>query len=133
MSKKILSIFLTVLLLAIIPLSASAEASVQPRYTFVASEFVDLSISGGVAYADCDVTGYSNVTSIKVTMTLQKKTLWWWEDVTEWSSITPSKSIVMSESTSVGSGTYRVKMVALVCAGTSASEEIEDYSDEVKN
>ena len=67
-----------------------------------------------------------------MTLTLQKKVLWWWDDVAEWSDIAPNRTLSMSESTTVGSGTYRAKLVAVVCSGTE-SETIEGYSSEKTN
>lgn len=133
MPKKIISILLIALILISVPLAVSAETSVQPRYTYVSYHSTALVIKNDVAYVESSVDGNSSVTSVKMTLTLQKKVLWWWDDVTEWTDITPSRTLTMSESTSVGSGTYRVKLVARACAGSAASEEIEGYSNEATN
>lgn len=132
MTKKLLSIFLAVLILAIVPLSVSAETVVQPRYIYTGSHSTTLVISGDTALVESWVEGYSTATSIKMTVTLQKKVLWWWDDVTEWSNIAPRNYLSISESTTVGSGTYRAKLVAVVCSGTD-SETIEGYSGEHSN
>jgi len=89
-------------------------------------------INNNVALVESFVSGYSTATSIKMTLTLQKKVLWWWDDVAEWSDIAPNRTLSMSESTTVGSGTYRAKLVAVVCSGTE-SETIEGYSSEKTN
>ena len=134
MTKKALSIFLALLIFAIIPLSAGAETAVQPRYLHVTDHYTALSISNDVASISSCVNGDGQVLSIKMTLVLQKKTLWWWNDVTEFSDITPSNSLVMTETYSVGGGTYRVKMTARVCYGSgSAYEDIEGYSAEKSN
>ena len=125
MIKKVMSVFLTLLILAIVPLSVSAETSVQPRYSYIMGHSTSLVIKNDIAYCEGYVDGDTSVTSVKMTLTLQKKVLWWWDDVIEWSDITPNSTLSMSESTSVGSGTYRVKMWARVCAGSTAEEEIE--------
>lgn len=132
MTKKLLSIFLAAVILVMVPLSVNAETAVQPRYTYTASHSTTLVIKNNVATVESCLDGYSTVTSVKMTLTLQKKVLWWWNDVTEWSDITPNRTLTMSESTTVGSGTYRAKMVAVVCSGTE-SETIEGYSSEKTN
>lgn len=132
MTKKLLSIFLAALILVMVPLSVSAETTVQPRYTYTAAHSTNLVINNNVAIVESFVDGYSTATSIKMTLTLQKKVLWWWDDVTEWSDITPNRTLEMSVSTTVGSGTYRAKLVAVVCSGTE-SETIEGYSSEKTN
>ena len=132
MTKRLLSVFLAVLMFVMVPLSVSAETAVQPRYSYTAYHTTTLIIKNDVAYVESIVSGYSLATSIKMTLTLQKKVLWWWDDVTEWSDIAPNSRLSMSESTSIGSGTYRAKLVAVVCSGTN-SETIEGYSSEKTN
>ena len=134
MPKKLLSILLTLLILILVPLSVYAETTVQPRYAHVMSHMTDLIINSDVADIESFISGDSYVTSIKMTLTLQKKILWWWDDVEEFSDITPSNSIEMYETTIVGSGTYRVKMTARVCFGSGTNyEDIEGYSGEQTN
>ena len=132
MTKKFLSVFLAILMLIMMPLGVSAETAVQPRYTYTGSHSTTLFIQNNTAIVESVISGYSTVTSVKMTLTLQKKVLWWWDDVAEWSDITPNRTLEMSESTTVGSGTYRAKMVAVVCSGTE-SETIEGYSSEKTN
>lgn len=132
MTKKLLSIFLAVLMLIMVPLSVSAETTVQPRYLYTGSHATTLIINNDTALVESHVEGYSTATSIKMTVTLQKKVLWWWDDVIEWSNIAPRNYLSISESTTVGSGTYRAKLVAVVCSGTE-SETIEGYSSEKTN
>lgn len=132
MTKKLLSIFLAVLMLIMVPLGVSAETVIQPRYAYTGEHSTSLIINNNVATVESYVNGYSTATSIKMTVTLQKKVLWWWDDVTEWSNIAPRNYLSISESTTVGSGTYRAKLVAVVCSGTE-SETIEGYSGEETN
>lgn len=133
MSKKIISLLLAVLIFTLVPLSVSAETAVQPRYTYTSSHVTTLTILNDVAYCESSLNAYSTATSINMTLTLQKKVLWWWEDQEEWVKSRPNTSISMSESASIGSGTYRVKMVARVCAGSADSETVEGYSGEKSN
>ena len=132
MTKKLLSIFLAALMLIMVPLSVSAETAIQPRYSYTWSHSTTLIIDNDSALVESWVEGYSTATSIKMTVTLQKKVLWWWDDVTEWSNIAPRNYLSISERTTVGSGTYRAKLVAVVCSGTE-SETIEGYSSEETN
>ena len=132
MTKRILSVFLAILMMALVPLSVGAEAAVQPRYIYTAVHSANLVIKNDIATVEGYVDGYSTVTSIRMALTLQKKVLWWWDDVTEWSNIAPRNTLSISESTTVGSGTYRAKLVAVVCSGTE-SETIEGYSSEKTN
>ncbi len=133
MSKKIISLLLAILIFTLVPLSVSAETAVQPRYTYTSYHETNLTIINDVAYCESTLTAYSTATSINMTLTLQKKVLWWWDDQEEWVKSRPDNDIEMSESTTIGSGTYRVKMVARVCAGSSASETVEGYSGEKSN
>ncbi len=133
MIKKVLSIFLVVLMLAVVPLGVSAE-TVQPRYAHVTRHSTTLSISNDVANITSQVIGDNDVTSIKMTLVLQKKTVLWWSDVAEFSDIAPRTSLTMIESYAVGSGKYRVKMTARVCFGSGPNyEDIEGYSAEKSN
>lgn len=132
MTKRIFSILLAVIIFTMIPLGVSAEAAVQPRYTYTAVHSAALVIKDDVATVEGYVDGYSSVTSIRLTLTLQKKVLWWWSDVTEWGKTVQDNYASMSKTESVGGGTYRVKLVATVYSG-SASETVEGYSSEKKN
>lgn len=108
--------------------SESGESQIQPRYDYTATISCSLNNSSGKAQCVGVVGGYSGTTTkIVIKMTLQKKTLFWWSKVQEWSSTTNAHTAAMSKTVSVDSGTYRVKLVATVYSG-SKSEEIEMYS-----
>ena len=64
-------------------------------------------------------------------MTLQKKVLWWWDDVTSWSATYSSETASMSETHNVGNGTYRVKTEFTITANDGNTESITSYSEEV--
>lgn len=144
MKKRIIS-FLTVLVMAF-SLSAVTyaevptagiekpefeEPGITPQYTYTDSCKASLSISGGTAYCSTKVSGKSTATKIQITMTLQKKTLLWWSDKSEWTTTVNSSTALFEKTASTGSGTYRVKAVCKVYSG-SASESITVYSAEKK-
>ena len=71
-------------------LIASAETvdnQVQPRYTYTSGISATLTNSNGKAMCAGNVDGYSGeTTKIVLTVTLQKKTLFWWSEVEEWTT-----------------------------------------------
>ena len=107
-------------------------AELQPLYEFVNRYSETLSISNGTATCKASLTGISGTTTnVKIVMTLQKKTLLWWDDVDSWYTIANTYYASLSKSISVGSGTYRVKAVYTVYSGAK-SESITDYSSQKK-
>lgn len=136
MKKRVLSVVLMLVLFCTGTLSAFAattEPDVQPLYNYTASRTVTLKISGGTATCSAELIGYQGTTTkASVKLTLQKKTLLWWDDVSAGNSYTNySHTIDASETHSVGSGTYRVKAEFIAYSG-SASESFTAYSNEVK-
>ena len=144
MCKKVLSIILTLALCCGIGLSAEAVAvsnlsatdsfesgnTAQPYYNYTSDVNVDLTNSSGNAKCTTTVNGYAGTaTKIKITMTLQKKTLFWWSKDTSWTTTVSDYYASLSKTASVGSGTYRVKAECVVYSG-SASETITQYSSE---
>lgn len=75
-----------------------AIASIKPSIT----------VSGGTANIAVVVSGYTNCTSIKITATIQKKNLWWWDDVKSFTETTSGSSARLSKSHSVGSGSFQL-------------------------
>ena len=136
MCKKVLSIILTLALCCGIGLSAEAVAvsnlsatdsfesgnTAQPYYNYTSDVNVTLTNSIGNANS-------TTATKIKITMTLQKKTLFWWSKDTSWTTTVSDYYASLSKTASVGSGTYRVKAECVVYSG-SASETITQYSSE---
>ena len=91
---------------------------------------INLTNSSGNAKCTTTVNGYAGTaTKIKITMTLQKKTLFWWSKDTSWTTTVSDYYASLSKTASVGSGTYRVKAECVVYSG-SASETITQYSSE---
>ena len=103
--------------------------SVQPRYAYTSSIRSNISISNGKATCTSTVTGMSTVTKIEATQYLEKKVLWWWEEVDHWDKASYTKTLYMSNSKdSIDDGnTYRVRTVATVYCGTDY-EIVEDIS-----
>lgn len=100
---------------------------VEPRYAY--ADYVDatLSISGGTAYVDGEAQGKSNVTKVKITAVLQKKSGSSWSTVKSWSDTASDTYAYISETRSslTSSATYRVKVTAVF----NGSETVTVYSD----
>ncbi len=136
MFKKILSIVMVIVLCCSLGLTANAQSistsdsSVQPRYSYTSTVSVTLANSNGKASCNTAVKGYSSLaTKIKITMTLQKKTLFWWSEVDSWTTTVSDYYASLSKTVSVDSGTHRIKSEIVVYSG-SASESITKYSSE---
>lgn len=136
--KKLICFMLTfvVSISAISFVSASAyneqdtviTETVQPRYAYTNSITTDLYISNGKATCTSTVTGKSTVTKIVATQYLEKKVLWWWEEVDHWDKTVYGDYLYMCNSKSnLDSETYRVRTVATVYSGTDY-EIVEDIS-----
>ena len=103
----------------------------QPYYNYTSDVNVNLTNSSGNAKCTTTVNGYAGTaTKIKITMTLQKKTLFWWSKDTSWTTTVSDYYASLSKTASVGSGTYRVKAECVVYSG-SARETITHYSSEL--
>ena len=108
-----------------------AFAAIEPHWIAISTIQPSVSVNNGTANMVINVSGYSNCTSIKITGTIQKKTLWWWDDVQTYTQTYSGTSARMSKSYSGGSGTYRVK--AHVISYINGAEKDNDtvYSGEV--
>ena len=136
MVKKFASLLCAIVLSTSFVVGNVASAAVilpdSPAYSYTNDCSSNLSISGTTATCTSYVTGYYNkTTKIVVNQTLQKQNSSGnWEYVYSWydtiynyyGSLTNTKS-------SLSSGTYRLKTVATVYAGT-ANETITKYSNE---
>ena len=136
--KPILLLMCLALLCTCIPTAGATGSSellalpeqevVQPMYQYTASTNTLLSISGSTATCKATLTGYSNTTTkVKIEMTLQKKSLLVWSDVTSWSLLVSNYKSTLTKTKSIASGTYRVKAVYTAYSG-SASETFTKYS-----
>ena len=108
--------------------SSVNENEVQPYYSYTSSIKATLSKLNGKAVCAGSVTGYNGTTTkIKITMTLQKKTLLWWSEVNEWTTTVSGYKATLEKTATVNSGKHRVKVEAIVYSG-SKSETITVYS-----
>jgi len=134
--KKFISLLCAFVLSTSFAVGNVASAAVippdAPAYSYTYDCSSDLSISGTTATCKSSVTGYYNkTTEITILQTLQKKNSSGdWEYVCSWSSLIYNfcGSLTNTKS-SLSSGTYRLKTVATVYAGT-ANETITKYSNE---
>ena len=131
MFKKLLALVMCLVLMCGTVLIASAETvdnQVQPRYTYTRGISATLTNSGGKAMCAGDVEGYESMTTkIVLTVTLQKKTLFWWSKVEEWTTTSNTYFATLVKTATVGSGTHRVKVVAKVYSGSN-SETVDCIS-----
>ncbi len=132
MTKRILSLILSMFLLFTGSVAVAADDAVQPRYNYTSSTTVNISISSNTAHCTAQLIGYSSVDKIKITMTLQKKTVLWWSEVDTWTTTYYNSYALMTKDCSVGSGKYRVKAEFTVYSGSN-SEEITSHSLECEN
>ncbi len=133
MSKRIASLALAMLLFFTgsfaVNAAIAADNIAQPLLDYTSSATVNMSISNGTVYGTARLIGYNTTDKIKITMTIQKKTLLWWSEVDTWTTTYYDSYATMSKSCSVGSGTYRVKAEFTAYCG-SDSETITAYSGE---
>mgnify|MGYP006340655871 CR=1 FL=1 len=86
--------------------------------------------------APADCRGYafaSTAVKIEVEQTLQKKSLWFWNDISgaSWSKTVNTRTIDFTNSKSnLNSGTYRVKSVFILTNSSGKKENVTVYSTE---
>lgn len=141
MFKKISALIMSAILLFSFQFAASAENKtppyteineirIMPLYEYTTSHNTTLNISNNIADCTTRVTGIPGVTTkIQITMTLQKKTLFWWSKVEEWTATVNAPMGQLDKSIAVKSDTYRVKSEITVYSGSN-SEKITAYSAE---
>lgn len=137
MIKKLCGVMMSLILLLNCNVMCFALATegtkIQPYYTNAESVKTSLSISGGNAACIAKLTGVSGkTTKVTITMTLEKKILFWWSEKETWTQTFNSSSGTLSKTYSgADSGTYRVT-AEYVAYSSSGSETINDISAEVK-
>lgn len=111
-----------------------AGGGISPYYDQTMSARAILGIDGGTAYVAGNVVGvFGKATKINGFLYLQKKSGNTWSNVYTWTdSVTDSSLTISGEKTNLGSGTYRLKLVAYVYAGSSSEEVIVYSSEETK-
>lgn len=90
-----------------------------------------LRINSGKATCSSSVMGKKGTTRIEITMTLQKKIKGSWNTVKTWKGSKNSTSYTLTNTLSVGRGTYRLKSVAVVYKG-GKPDTVTKYSGTVK-
>lgn len=112
MIKGLLAVILSIMLAMIMPMQSYAmeaqSASLSPRYAYITSCSVDLSISNGTATITASLTGQKDVTSSNIKCNLEKLTgsTYWMQIQSFWASGTNSANL--NTTYGVSSGTYRV-------------------------
>lgn len=141
--KKIIALILSALMLTAIPTVVSAEApaatyaigDIAPYSDYDNNSSSTLSISGTTATCKSKILVNSDVKSIKVEQTLQKKTLIFWgtyDDTTWTTTISPTTTTVTNTKRNLESGTYRLKTVFTVTTTDGKTESFTVYSDTAK-
>lgn len=111
-------------------MAASDNSPISVYYSYISNNRASLEIKGGSASCYSEITGYSGITTkVKITMYLEKKTLWWWNEITSWTKTANVCHTTLSKKYTVSSGTYRLRVVYTVYSGNS-SETITVYSNE---
>jgi len=132
----LISLSCTIFLLATFTTYASDAASVKTesvdlsdtesllRNTNIKYNTLSLSFSGGKANCSASITGYTFVTSVKISMTLYKKNGNNWDKVDSWESSSNSNYLYLPGSASASAGTY--KLVGVFTAnGEEITKEVE--------
>ena len=128
MKKKLLSIILLLIVtsLMVTPIFAALNWDATQKCN------ISLSFSGTTAHCTLDVYATDSDADITATIKLQKKGLLRWNDESSnYNYSIHSNTAELGNLYTVGSGTYRLKVVFTVYSG-SASETITAYSDTLK-
>ncbi len=105
--------------------------SIRSQYTKSTKAF--LSITSNTAYMESSIIGYSGITtSVKITMNLEKKVLWWWSVQDTWTQTFYSYSGYLQRNAPVSGGTYRIRTVFVAYSGSNSEETVE-YSEIINN
>ena len=115
-------------------LESAIEDEIISEYVNASVVSSSLSISSATAECRSNCIGYSYVTRISVTQTLQKFWgMWIWNDVDDasWQDTSTTNEIDISTSKSgLSSGTYRLKSVFTLWTQNGQAETITIYSSE---
>ena len=137
MSKKVISLFAALVLLFCFGVNcfanATKEPEIQPYYSYTADHKTMLTKSGENLICKSTLSGIPNTTiKVKITMTLEKRVLFWWSEKQTWTQTFNSYSGTLAKTYSdADSGTYRISTEYVAYSGTK-SETITDTSSEVK-
>jgi len=102
----------------------SEEYIAVRRNSVVSTCSASLSISGSTATCGASGTAYSSMaSSVSLTMYLQKYSSGSWTSISSWSTTKSGTVAVLSSTKTIGTGTYRVKVVC-----TAGGESVTVYS-----
>lgn len=130
--KKILSLFLVVLMCALMVLPIyAADEMITPRYNNTAMATANFSItSGGLAIVTLSYTGYPDyATGATITCKIEKKFLLWWNEVdgAEWTTnLTGFSNSVEYTYQLSKTGTYRMSFEITVYGTAGDADVISD-------
>lgn len=97
----------------------------EPRNTNIKFSTISLSLSGGIAYCNSSVTGYSSNTSkVSIQLTLQKYNNGWYT-YASWGNSVAGYTMTLNRTTSISNGRYRLRATY-----TANQETITKYSSE---
>lgn len=127
MKKNFVSAIVSICLIFCMSVPAVAFASdggIQPQWMNVSSIRLTMDYSGGAVDWTGEITGYSGVTDISATFTLEKKNASGkYESVASWKA-SSSKSYLYKEGSAAGThGSYRLSVSATV-KGPSGTEPV---------
>lgn len=137
MSKKFIGLLMLVAFLFSFSTKAFALATqkpeIQPCYSYTTNVNTLISTSGNKVDCTTTLRGKPNITTkVKITMTLEKKVLFWWSEKETWTQTFNSYNGTLSKTyIDADSGTYRISAEYVAYSGTK-SETITDTSAEVK-
>jgi hypothetical protein len=133
--KRVLTVFVVTILFSLLPfniIASAAEDEPGTRFQYISSCSSTLTTSGTTATGISKVTGYNGeTTKIVITQTLQRKNSYGnWVYVQSYSGTYYYFKATLSKTYSnLSSGTYRLKSVFTVYAGSN-SETVTKYSSE---
>ena len=125
MTKRIISLILVVFLLFTGSFAVSAtvaDGTIQPRFKYTSSATVNLSVSNNVAYCTAQLIGNTNVDKIRITITLERRGVLFWNEVDTWTATYYDDDAIMSKTCSVNSGKYRLNADFTVYCGSDTED-----------
>jgi len=107
----------------------SGGITIQPFFSYINNYVSYLSISGSTAHCTGLLTGTGSTTKVAIFMYLQKYdySVSAWKTYANWNKTINDDAVTISESTTIGKGTYRVKCSFWAYNGT-LSENTIAYS-----
>jgi len=133
--KRVLTVFVVTILFSLLPfniIASAAEDESGTRFQYISSCSSTLTTSGTSATGISKVTGYNGeTTKIVITQTLHRRNSYGnWVSVQSYSGTYYYFKATLSKTySSLSSGTYRLKSVFTVYAGSN-SETVTKYSSE---